>query len=118
MLQHKIYYGLKPFVRRSIRLGIRRWFAIRKREKVKDIWPIMPASERAPDNWLGWPDGKQFALVLTHDVESKDGLVKCRDLMRLEQEFGFHSSFNFILEGNYNVLSVIIDALVSIGLDV
>ncbi|PYK81014.1 MAG: hypothetical protein DME38_01390 [Verrucomicrobia bacterium] len=118
MLRHRIYYGLKPFVPRFIRIGIRRWFAIRKREKVSDIWPIMPASERAPDNWLGWPDGKQFALVLTHDVEGKDGLAKCRDLLRLEQEFGFHSSFNFIPEGNYNVPSELRDELVSNGFEV
>ena len=118
MLRHRIYYGLKPFVPRFIRIGIRRWFAIRKREKVSDIWPIMPASERAPDNWLGWPDGKQFALVLTHDVEGKDGLAKCRDLMRLEQEFGFHSSFNFIPEGNYKVPSELRDELARNGFEV
>src|SRR5438874_3228641 len=118
MLRHRIYYGLKPFVPRSIRLGIRRWFAIRKREKVSDIWPIMPASERAPDNWLGWPDGKQFALVLTHDVEGKAGLDKCRELMRLEQELGFRSSFNFIPEGNYKVPPELRGELTSNGFEV
>jgi peptidoglycan/xylan/chitin deacetylase (PgdA/CDA1 family) len=118
MLRHRIYYGLKPFVPRSIRLGIRRWFAIRKREQVRDIWPIMPASERVPDNWLGWANGKQFALVLTHDVEDKDGLGKCRELMRLEQELGFRSSFNFIPEGNYKVPSELRDELVSNGFEV
>ena len=118
MLRHRIYYGLKPFVPRSIRLGIRRWFAIRKREQLRDIWPIMPASERAPDNWLGWPDGKQFALVLTHDVEGKEGLAKCRELMRLEQELGFRSSFNFIPEGNYKVPSELRDELTTNGFEV
>src|SRR5205807_7514961 len=118
MLRHKIYYGLKPFVPRFIRLGIRRWFAIRKREKVKDIWPIMPASGRVPDNWLGWPDGEQFALLLSHAVEAKDGLGKCRELMRLEQEFGFRSSFNFIPEGNYKVPSELRDELASNGFEV
>jgi len=103
MLRHRIYYRLKPFVPRSIRLGIRRWFATRKRKEVRDIWPIVPASERRPADWLGWPDGKQFALVLTHDVEGKAGLRKCRELMRLEQELGFCSSFNFIPEGDYKV---------------
>ena len=63
----------------------------------------MPASERLPADWPGWPDGKQFALVLTHDVEGKAGLRKCRELMRLEKELGFCSSFNFIPEGDYKV---------------
>jgi len=118
MLRHRIYYRFKPFVPRSVRLGIRRWFAVRKREQVRDIWPIMPASERVPDDWLGWPDGKQFALVLTHDVESKAGLDKCAELMRLEQELGFCSSFNFIPEGDYEVPSQLRDELTSNGFEV
>jgi len=118
MLRHRVYYGLKPFVPRSIRLGIRRWFAVRKREQVRDVWPIVPASERGPDHWLGWPDGKQFALVLTHDVEGKEGLGKCRELMQLEQERGLCSSFNFIPEGNYKVPSELRDELVRNGFEV
>ena len=118
MLRHRIYYGLKPFVPRSIRLGIRRWFAVRKREQVRDVWPIMPASERGPEHWPGWPDGKQFALVLTHDVEGREGLEKCRELMRLEQERGFRSSFNFIPEGHYKVPSELRNELVRNGFEV
>jgi len=118
MLRHRIYYGLKPFVPRSIRLGIRRWFATRKRKEVRDIWPIVPASERRPADWLGWPDGKQFALVLTHDVEGNAGLRKCRELMRLEQDLGFCSSFNFIPEGDYKVPPDLRDELESNGFEV
>ena len=118
MLRHRIYYRLKPFVPRSIRLGIRRWFATRKRKEVRDVWPIVPASERRPADWLGWPDGKQFALVLTHDVEGKAGLRKCRELMRLEQDLGFCSSFNFIPEGDYKVPPDLRDELESNGFEV
>ena len=118
MLRHRIYYRLKPFVPRSIRLGIRRWFATRKRKEVRDIWPIVPASERRPADWLGWPNGKQFALVLTHDVEGKAGLRKCRELMQLEQDLGFCSSFNFIPEGDYKVPRDLRDELESNGFEV
>src|SRR5882762_3473817 len=118
MLRHRIYYRLKPFVPRSIRLGIRRWFATRKLKEVRDIWPIVAASERRPADWLGWPDGKQFALVLTHDVEGKAGLRKCRELMRLEQDLGFCSSFNFIPEGDYKVPRDLRDELESNGFEV
>ncbi len=90
------YYGIKPLVPRSARLAVRRWFAVRKRELVNVCWPIMPGSERAPEIWPGWPDGKRFALVLTHDVEGQAGLDKCRQVMELEQQMGFRSSFNFI----------------------
>jgi glycosyltransferase involved in cell wall biosynthesis len=63
----------------------------------------MPGSESPPENWPGWPTGKKFAFVLTHDVESRTGLGKCRSLMQLEMELGFRSSFNFVPEGSYRV---------------
>jgi glycosyltransferase involved in cell wall biosynthesis len=63
----------------------------------------MPGSERPPDNWSGWPEGKKFALVLTHDVEGSPGLRNCRKLMQREIDLGFRSSFNFIPEGEYSV---------------
>src|SRR5881396_916394 len=103
MLRNRIYYGLKPFVPQFLRTAIRRKLAMRLREQIGDVWPIMPGSERAPENWPGWPGNKKFALVLTHDVESEAGLGRCRSLMELEQDLGFCSSFNFIPEGTYRV---------------
>ena len=103
MLRNRIYYGLKPFVPQFLRTAIRRKLATRLRKQIGDVWPIMPGSERAPENWPGWPGNKKFALVLTHDVESEAGLGRCRSLMELEQDLGFCSSFNFIPEGTYRV---------------
>jgi peptidoglycan/xylan/chitin deacetylase (PgdA/CDA1 family) len=43
-----------------------------------------------------WPDGHDFAFVLTHDVETAEGM---RDVMRiadLEEELGFRSSWNIV----------------------
>lgn len=103
MFRNYFYYRLKPLIPRPIRFLVRRWFVQRKLKHVRDIWPVMPGSERPPEGWKGWPDGKKFALVLTHDVEGPEGLEKCRDLMRLEMEMGFRSSFNFVPEGSYRV---------------
>jgi hypothetical protein len=83
VLRNRIYYGLKPFVPQSLRTAIRRRLALRLRKRIGDVWPIMPGSERPPANWPGWPEGKKFAFVLTHDVESMAGLAKCRYLMQL-----------------------------------
>ncbi|MDQ2944922.1 MAG: glycosyltransferase, partial [Acidobacteriota bacterium] len=88
---------------RRLRMAIRRRHVARLRDKVGDVWPILPGSEQPPPNWPGWPDGKKFAFVLTHDVESQAGLNNCRRLMDLEEEQGFRSSFNFIPEGPYKV---------------
>jgi glycosyltransferase involved in cell wall biosynthesis len=78
----------------------------------------MPGSECPPENWPGWPEGKKFAVVLTHDVESKAGLHKCPSLMQLELDLGFRSSFNFIPEGNYGVPSELREELTATGFEV
>jgi peptidoglycan/xylan/chitin deacetylase (PgdA/CDA1 family) len=41
-----------------------------------------------------WPHGKRAALILTHDVESAEGLRGALELADLEEELGFRSSFN------------------------
>lgn len=103
MLRNRVYYRVKPFIPQSVRTAIRRRITSRLRDKVTNIWPIMPGSECAPENWRGWPQGKKFAFVLTHDVEGITGLHKCRRLMELELSLGFRSSFNFVPEGDYRV---------------
>jgi hypothetical protein len=67
-----------------------------KRRIYKKVWPIDREAGKAPAGWPGWPDKKQFALVLTHDVEARDGQEKCYQLMELEEKRGFRSSFNFV----------------------
>ncbi len=91
---------------------------MRLRKRIGDVWPIMPGSERPPENWPGWPEGKKFAVVLTHDVESKAGLRKCRSLMQLELDLGFRSSFNFIPEGSYRVPADLREELTASGFEV
>ena len=102
-LRNKVYYRLKPFIPQAVRAAIRRKIVSRLENRVQNIWPIMPGSERRPEGWAGWPQDKKFALVLTHDVESEKGLNKCRELMQIETDLGFRSSFNLIPEGPYKV---------------
>ncbi|HEV2320099.1 MAG TPA: hypothetical protein VGV18_10135, partial [Verrucomicrobiae bacterium] len=111
MFSHRIYYRFKPYLPWRLRMGIRRLVARRKRESVKDVWPINEAAGRRPEKWRGWPHKKRFALVLTHDVEGASGLAKCLRLMELERRLGFHSSFNFIPEGDYSVPSEVRNVL-------
>jgi uncharacterized protein len=118
MLLNSLYFRLKPLIPRPVRLGVRRWFVQRKRLRVGDGWPIMPGSERPPEGWQGWPDGRKFALVLTHDVESQQGLDRVKELAELEMELGFRSSFNFTPEGPYNVPADLRDWLTNRGFEV
>lgn len=105
MLRHhqRFYYTLKPFIPWRVRMALRRIAARRTLQASRSHWPISDVARRAPDGWPGWPDGKRFAVVLTHDVEGRSGLSKCAKLLELEQSLGFRSSFNFIPEGDYRV---------------
>lgn len=69
---------------------------MKKRHKHKDVWPIDEKAAKPPAGFTGWPDGKKFALVLTHDVENAKGHDNCKKLAEVDESFGFRSSFNFV----------------------
>lgn len=92
----RLYYSLKTILPRSLQIRLRQISARRKRRHVADVWPILESAGRAPEGWKGWPDGKQFAVVLTHDVETARGVDRCRMIMEIEERLGFRSAFNFV----------------------
>jgi uncharacterized protein len=118
MPANRLYYHFKPYLPRGFRMALRRIIARRRRRVYQHVWPINQAAARPPEGWPGWPDGKKFALVLTHDVEGPDGLAKCRRLMELEMQLGFRSSFNFVPEGDYAVSRELREELVNNGFEV
>src|SRR6266704_2257307 len=118
MLRTRIYYQLKRFIPRALRGAVRRRIALRLEARVQDVLPMMPGSEQTPPGWRGWPDGKKFALVLTHDVEGPVGLRRCRRLAKLESELGFRSCFNFIPAGQYAVPPELREELTSEGFEI
>lgn len=96
---NQFYYYLKPLIPRSIQLNLRRRFVIkRKRLQYADTWPIDEFSKKSQDPFSTWPNNKKFALVLTHDVDTRRGQEKCPGLMHIEKGLGFRSSFNFVPE--------------------
>jgi len=100
---NKFYYRIKPLTPWAIRIAMRRIRANRLRRQASGSWPILESSGKAPSGWPGWPDGKQFAFVLTHDVEGLRGFEKCRQLADLDKAMGLRSAFNFVPEGEYRV---------------
>lgn len=96
------YYRIKPFLPLGIRWAVRRIRIPGIMKRSAGVWPIDESASGSPGDWNGWPGGKQFALVFTHDVESEEGLRKVRNLADLEMRYGFCSSFNFIPEGPYS----------------
>jgi glycosyltransferase involved in cell wall biosynthesis/peptidoglycan/xylan/chitin deacetylase (PgdA/CDA1 family) len=95
---HDLYYALKPIVPRRLQIEARRKYIAWRMSRNRRHWPIDPEAGKKPGGWPGWPDGKRFALVLTHDVERAEGQNRCHDLMMLEKSLGFRSAFNFVAE--------------------
>jgi len=110
-LQNIVYYTLRPILPRRLQIFLRRKVAKYKRKKYSHIWPIDRASGIPPEGWCGWPEKKQFALVLSHDVDTSKGLASCLKLADIEEQLGFRSNFNFVPERYGNVPISLIDEL-------
>jgi hypothetical protein len=110
----KTYYALKPVIPRAVQIAMRRRYAqIRPLPKFPG-WPYEPLIADKIDayftwllreggcdsvHWIGmWPEGKRFALALTHDVEWGEGLQVSPDLQQLEVRLGYVSSWNLVAE--------------------
>ncbi len=118
MHPYPFYYSIKPWLPWRLRHAVK---TIRARWLLKscgDVWPIKETAALKPEGWPGWPDGKKFAFVLTHDVESQAGLDRIRQLAELEMSLGFRSSFNFVPEGSYRVPAELRNWLTSNGFEV
>jgi hypothetical protein len=112
-----LFYRLKPYIPRRVQIGMRRVRAAIKFRTYQGGWPIDEKSAASPPNWIGWPEGKKFAITLTHDVESAHGQDNCRHLIRVEKELGFRASYNFVPE-RYKVSEELRHFLVEDGFEV
>jgi uncharacterized protein len=112
-----LYYYVKPCIPRAAQVAMRRRLARRVARRSAARWPILDSTAKPPENWQGWPDGKGFAVVLTHDVETSVGHERCREVMELERELGFRSVFNFVPE-RYAVSAALREELVHEGFEV
>ena len=105
------YYLARPAMPRSVQLALRRLFTRVQAASPFPGWPIEDSLHDfygwlfaviadladAPVPFLGlWPDGRSWALVLTHDVETAAG-YRDMDLLRApERARGYRSSWNFV----------------------
>lgn len=113
----RFFYSVKPVVPRRLQILVRRAYArwIIRRNEVS--WPVYEPSGRSPDGWLGWPDGRQFALVMTHDVETVRGRARVPRLMKLEEDAGIRSAYNFVPKG-YDVPEELLEDLRRRGFEI
>ncbi len=117
MTTRTLYYHLRPLIPRRLQIALRRAVVRRKLPLYADVWPIDPTTAAPPPDWQGWPDGKRFAFVITHDVETARGVGRCLPLARIDREYGFRSAFNFVAE-DYPIPEGLRESLVNDGYEI
>ena len=127
------YYLVRPVMPRRLQLRLRRGYTRVQSRASFPSWPVED-SLHAFYAWLftlvaeltgqpvpfldPWPDGRSWALVLTHDVETGVG---CDDLDLLrgpERELGYRSSWNFVPLRDYQVSDDMLRTLKQEGCEV
>lgn len=104
------YYLVRPVLPRPVQIAARRLFA---RVQAASSFPGWPVEDSLHDfyDWLFaviaeladgpvpflslWPEGRSWALVLTHDVETAAGYRDMELLRAPERARGYRSSWNF-----------------------
>jgi hypothetical protein len=110
----RVYYTIKPLLPRGLQLAMRRLYARRQALRTFPAWPIEPLLVDHQNEQLRWrlrasrttrlplvhfwPDGRQFAAVVTHDVETSAGLDNIDALLDLERGHDIVSAWNFVAE--------------------
>lgn len=119
------YYMTKPAIPRQAQLALRRSFT---RVQSRATFPRWPVEDSLHDlySWLlgvlavirglpvpylsVWPEGRSWALVLTHDVETAFGYRNLHLLRDTERELGYRSTWNFVPE-RYEVDETVLQQL-------
>ena len=113
-LARRIYYFFKPILPRSMIIQLRQKYNIILKGKSALEWPIESRYVRFQWETLRqilllskkkeitfrhfWPQGKKYAFILTHDIETAEGQRLAPALADMEEALGFHSMFNFVPE--------------------
>jgi hypothetical protein len=109
----RAYYAVRPALPRLLQLRLRRVFTRVQGRSSFPEWPVEDSLNNLYE-WLFtlagdvagrpvpyldlWPDGKSWAFVLTHDVETEVGLREMRLLRDPERKRGYVSSWNLVGE--------------------
>lgn len=108
-----LYYWIKPLLPRLLKQLLHQIYGARTKDKYLK-WPVEDRFVQFQWETLRqvlllcgkqdvsfpyfWPEGKQFAFVITHDIETAEGQHLVPVLADLEESFGFSSVFNFVPE--------------------
>jgi len=126
------YYAVRPLLPRSAQLAARRAFSRVQSRAQFPAWPAEPALHRLSELVVGfaadvaaaplprigsWPRGRSWALVLTHDVETRRGRDGIDRVRAVEARCGVRSSWNLVPE-RYEVPDGLVAGLQADGCEI
>jgi peptidoglycan/xylan/chitin deacetylase (PgdA/CDA1 family) len=127
------YYRSRPLLPRGAQMALRRGYRHRQQRIAFPRFPFEPAFDDLVSLVVGlaaevagapvpmiatWPAPHSWALVLTHDVETRVGYDNVRPVCDLEESLGFRSSWNLVPERDYEVDDLMLAALRRDGFEV
>jgi len=128
-----IFYIFKPIIPRFIQITLRKKYMNFQKKNAFLNWPIdlslyniykkgireifkfTALSEVPFINF--WPNGKKFAVILTHGVETAIGQRNVWKVKDIEEELGFRSSWYFVPE-RYKLNENLIQNLIEDGFEI
>jgi hypothetical protein len=127
------YYRVRPMLPRPLQIWLRRHYAAVQGRSQFPRWPIetclhdffelalaiLASISGAPVPAIApWPDGFQWAFVLSHDVEAAAGWDAIDPVLELERSHGVRSAWHLVPKGLYRVDEERVDALTQEGFEV
>ncbi len=124
--KYRAYYR---FFRPVMPIAVRQLLQRNRKVETDDDWYLPEAfmqrlascSETAAQQNLStihpWPGGAKFCFVLTHDVETAEGMKHIPRIAAAEQELGFRSSWNLI-PYKYKIDTGLVEELQSRGFEI
>jgi peptidoglycan/xylan/chitin deacetylase (PgdA/CDA1 family) len=120
----RAYYLLRSVIPLSVRQMLQRSRRVAAAERwcypdafVEALTGEVAVLEEGIETVHPWPEEHDFALVLTHDVETAEGMRNVLRIAELEEELGFRSSWN-IVPYKYSIDRGIVRDLTSRGFEV
>ncbi len=129
-----VYYLVRPLFPVSFRRHLQKFFLRGWQDKAFPQWPVDSSVEHTfesvlkfalkeggvdyiPFIWF-WPKGHEACAIMTHDVETKEGLDFCNKLMDMTDQYQIKSAFELIPEVRYEVTNTVIENIKERGFEV
>jgi hypothetical protein len=127
-----VYYRARPLLPRPLQIWLRRRFARLQARSRFPRWPVETALHDFFELMFAilagiggepipviapWPNGHEWALVLTHDVEHAEGLAAAGAVAELERAHGLRSSWN-VVPRRYEIDEDRVSALIEAGFEI